>query len=151
MASLLSNFVNNLSEGIHKIKCKYGNNYKKCKTFGIRYKHCNFFLENTNFKDDLLEYKCLCCNKNYQQNFDEKLKKLFFNTYKVFNHDNNKFISLLQKGLYPYEYIDDWKKFHEASLPEKKDLQSHLNMEDITDVDYTHAKRVCLHARKKSL
>ena len=24
----------------------------------------------------------------------------------------------------------------------KKSFQSHLNMEDITDVDYTHAKRV---------
>ena len=26
MASSLSNLVNNLSEGIHKIKCKYGRN-----------------------------------------------------------------------------------------------------------------------------
>ena len=26
MASSLSNFVNNLSEGIHEIKCKYGHN-----------------------------------------------------------------------------------------------------------------------------
>ena len=27
MASSLSNLVNNLSKGIHKIKCKYGHNY----------------------------------------------------------------------------------------------------------------------------
>ena len=38
---------------------------------------------------------CLCCNKNYQHKFDEKLKKLFFNTYKVSNHDSTKFILLL--------------------------------------------------------
>ena len=31
------------------------------------------FLEYSSFKDDLIEYKCLCCNKNYQQSFDEKL------------------------------------------------------------------------------
>ena len=35
------------------------------------------------FKDDLIEYRCLCCN-NDQQNFDEKLNKLFFNTYTKF-------------------------------------------------------------------
>ena len=47
------------------------------------------------FKNDLTEYKCLCCNKKYQQNFDEKLKERFLNTYKVSNHDNNNFILLL--------------------------------------------------------
>ena len=30
---------------------------------------------NTNIKDDLIEYICLCCNKNYQKTFDENLKK----------------------------------------------------------------------------
>ena len=59
------------------------------------------------------------------------------------NHDNNKFILLFQKGVYPYEYIDDWEKFNEVSLPEKQGFYSHLNMEDITDPDYVHAKRVC--------
>ena len=31
MASSLSNLVNNLSEGIHKIKCKFWHNYKNLK------------------------------------------------------------------------------------------------------------------------
>ena len=39
--------------------------------------------------------------------------------------------------------MDGWKKFNETSLNEKKDSYSHLNMEDITDADYAHAKRVC--------
>ena len=65
---------------------------KKCKTCGITYEVCDFFLENTSFKDDLIEYKCLCCKNNYKQKFDEKLKKRFFNTYKFSNHDSNKFI-----------------------------------------------------------
>ena len=30
MASSLSNLVNNLSEEIHRIKCKYGHDDKKC-------------------------------------------------------------------------------------------------------------------------
>ena len=50
---------------------------------------------------------------------------------------------MLQKGVYPYEYIDDWEKFNENLLPEKEDFYSHLIMEDITDSDYVHTKRVC--------
>ena len=65
---------------------------------------------NTNFKDDFVEYKCLCCKKNYQQKFDEKSKEQFFNTYKFSNQDNNKFILLLGKGFYPYEYMVDLEK-----------------------------------------
>ena len=38
--------------------------------------------------------------------------------------------------------MDDWEKFNETSLPEKEDFYSHLNMEDITDADYVHAKKV---------
>ena len=38
--------------------------------------------------------------------------------------------------------MDDWEKFDERSLPEKEDFYSHLNLEDITDVDYTHGKEV---------
>ena len=95
------------------------------------------------FKDHLIIYKCLSYNKNYQQKFDEKLKEQFLNTYEYSNHDRNKFVLLLQKGVYSYEYMDDWEKINEISLPENEDFYSHLNMEDITDAGYAHAKRVC--------
>ena len=36
MTSLLSNIVNNLTERIHKIKCKYGHDDKKCEVYGIK-------------------------------------------------------------------------------------------------------------------
>ena len=52
--------------------------------------------EYTNFKDNLIKHKCLCCSKNYQ-NFDENLKKKFLNKFKFSNHDINKFILLLRK------------------------------------------------------
>ena len=47
--------------------------------------------------------------------------------------------------------MDDWEKFNEMSLPEKEDLYSHLNMEDITDADYEHAKRIYKHFEIKDL
>ena len=34
-------------------------------------------------------------------------------------------------------------------LPKKDDFFSHLKMEAITDVDYTHAKRACKDLKKK--
>ena len=51
----LSNIVDNFSEWIHKIKCKYEHNDKKCENCRIKYKYCDCFLEYTNFKDDLIE------------------------------------------------------------------------------------------------
>ena len=50
---------------------------------------------------------------------------------------------MLQKVVYLYEYMDDWEKFNETSLPGKGNFYSHFNIEDITDVDYAHVKRVC--------
>ena len=48
MASSLSNLVNNLSKGIHRIKCKNGHHDKKCETCRIKYSYCDCFLEYTN-------------------------------------------------------------------------------------------------------
>ena len=66
MASSLSNFVKNLAEGIAKIKCTCGHDEKKCESSGIKYRDHDCFLECTNIENDLMEYKCLCCNKYYQ-------------------------------------------------------------------------------------
>ena len=49
---------------------------------------------------------------------------------------------LLRKGLYPYEYMDDWDRFNEKKLPNKSDFYRSLNMEDIPEIDYRHALKV---------
>ena len=116
MRSSWLNLLNNRSE---LIKCKFGHNDNNCETFGIKYNYFVCFLEFKTFKDDLIKFKCLCCNKNYQHKFDENVKEQFFNTYRFSNYNNNKFNLLLQKDVYPYEYIDYWEKFNETSLPEK--------------------------------
>ena len=58
---------------------------------------------------------------------------------------------LLRKGVCPYEYMYDWEKFNKTSLPGKQDFLNHLNMKDITNADYPHAKRVCKDFEVKNL
>ena len=98
MASSLSNLFDNLAEGIHKIKCK----------------DCNCFFEYESVNDNLMKYKCSSCNKNYSNKIDKKIKKWFKNTFKFSNYDFIKFIFLLRKAVYPYEYMDDLEKFNEG-------------------------------------
>ena len=47
MANSLSNLVNNLSEGLDRIKCKLRHDDKKCETCEMKYKYCNCFLKYT--------------------------------------------------------------------------------------------------------
>ena len=38
--------------------------------------------------------------------------------------------------------MDDWDRFDEEKLPDKRDFYSSLNMEEISEIDYRHAKKV---------
>ena len=48
---------------------------------------------------------------------------------------------IAKKGVYPYDYMDSFKKFKEQ-LPSKEDFYSILNDKHIEDEDYQHAKNV---------
>ena len=68
--------------------------------------------------------------------------KNFQTFYKFCNGDLNKFFLLLRKVIYPYEYIDSRKRFDRNTIPPKKAFYSKLNLENITDKDYEHVKKV---------
>ena len=38
--------------------------------------------------------------------------------------------------------MDSWKKIDEAALPPKEAFYSNVNLEDINDEDYAHAKKI---------
>ena len=61
-------------------------------------------------------------------------------TYNV--NDINNINSLLRKFVYPYEYMDEWVKFNEASLSKIEGFYSNLNRQDMKDSSYSHAKRI---------
>ena len=126
MSSSLLSLVDNLSEGLHSDK---HTDRKSC-------------LDYMTAKDDQLLFRCFECKKNYKKDFNKELIKRFANIYELCNEDINKFILLLRKGVYPYEYMDSWERLDETPLPDKEAFYSSLNMEDITDVDHRHVKRV---------
>ena len=100
--------------------------------------------QNTNLfslKDNRLKYKCKECNGISTKSINGLIKKLP-RTYKFCDGNLNKFVLLLRKGLYSYEYMDSWERFNETSLPPKESFYSELNLEDISDKDYLHAQKV---------
>ena len=67
MSSSLSNLVSILSERVIELNVTIGTMIKNVKLVELHTKYATVFFEYTNFKDDLIEWKCLCYKKNYQQ------------------------------------------------------------------------------------
>ena len=130
MQSKLSDLVDNLSE-INNKDCKTCMERKNIKS------ECDFI----GFKNNRLNYRCKECKGISTKSINELIEK-FPRMYQFCNGDLNKFVLLLRKGVYPYEYMDSWERFDETSLPNKKAFYSELNLEDITDKDYEHAQKV---------
>ena len=102
-------------------------------------------------KDEKLIFRCFTCKKNYEKDFNKELIKRFANTYNFGDNDLNKFILLLRKGVFPYEYTDNWERSDETSLPDKESFYSSLNMENIDDIDYRHGNNVFKKFKLKNL
>ena len=92
-------------------------------------------------KDEKLIFRCFTYKKNYEKDINKELIKRFANTYNFCDNNLNKFILLLRKGVYPYEYMDNWERLDETSLPDKESFYSSLNMENIDDIDYRHGNK----------
>ena len=115
--------------------------------------YLKFTKKNARKDEKLNQHAILLALKiiNYITNAINELIKKLPNVYQFCNEDINKFVLLLRKGVYPYEYMDSWKRFDEASLPNKKAFYSKLYLEDITHKDYTHAQKVFEELKLKNL
>ena len=122
-----SDLVDNLSEF----------NNKDCKTC-IERKNIKSDCEFIEFKNNRLNYRCKECNGTCTKSINDLTEK-FPKTYQFCNGDFDKFVFLLRRGVYPYEYMDSWERFNETSLPSENDFYSELILEDISDQDYSHA------------
>ena len=80
-------------------------------------------------------------NKKDKRPRRRALKKNFNHSSRFWGCDE-KFHLIIQKVVYPYEYMDGWEKFGEAGLPEKDAFYSRLNVKGISGQDYEHAQQV---------
>ena len=135
MSSSLLKLVGNLSGGLHNNK----------------WANCKSCLDYIKTKNEKLILKCFNCKQYHEKGFNKELIKMFASTYEFCNKDLNKFILLLRKGVYPYEYMDNWERFDETSLPNKESFYSNLNMENIDHIDYRHGNNVFKRFKLKNL
>ena len=68
ISSLLSNLVNNLSEGLHSDKCT----------------DCKSSLDYMATKDEQLIFRCFECKNNYKKDFNKEFKYMNMNIYMNF-------------------------------------------------------------------
>ena len=94
MSTSLSILVNNLSDRVYNDKCI----------------HFKSYVDDMSIKDDKLILRCFKCKMNYKKHFNKELINGFSSTYKFCDEDINKFILLLRKRVYTYEYMSSWEK-----------------------------------------
>ena len=130
MNTSLEYLVANLSKvgNISCKKCKGGYNVKSERQY-------------INYSDKKLIYKCNKCNS-----ISHKPIKILVaqcpNIYRFCNKDSNKFMLLLKKAVYHYEYMDSWERFDKTSLPNKEYFYSKLILKHISEADHTHVQKV---------
>ena len=83
--------------------------------------------------------KACLCRKDYKLSV---LAANFPYTFKLCRGNAPKFLLLLRKGVYPYEYMDNMSKFNEKELPTIDNFYSKLSSSSISAKDYAHAKKV---------
>lgn len=84
----MSTLTDNLTEGLHKCKCKV----------------CKSSLE---YVTATLTFKCMKCDKSDYTKFNEDLIKRFGNTYRFCNGGINEFYLMLGRGVcYPCIYMN---------------------------------------------
>ena len=139
--------------------CHYTEKYR-----GANHDICNLQYKTPN-EISVVFHKSSTCNyhftfKQLPKSFNGKLECSGENTEKYITFsvpikkglDNGKALTLLlRKGVYPYEYMDNWERFDETTLSNKKGFYGELDLKDITNKDYAYAQKVFEEFKVKNL
>ena len=89
-------------------------NNKDCKTCMER-KNIKSECEFLGIKNNRLNYRCKECHGTSNKSINDLIER-FPRMYKFCNGNLNKFVMLLRKGVYPYEYMDSWERYNETFI-----------------------------------
>ena len=109
MSAALLDLVDNMSGIFNSIECKSCTEKIKINS------ECCF----VRLKNNRLIYTCKECKKQWKRLIEGLIEKCP-SVYQFCNGNLNKFVLLLRKGVYPYEYMDNWEKFDETNYRLKK-------------------------------
>ena len=117
---------------------KNGDGTEVCKNIQLR------FIDSCRFMESSLDK--LIVDKLASKLEDGQCKHL-----REFYKEEADFRLMRRKDVYPYEYMDGWKKFEETTLPPKNAFYSRINMKGISDHDLKHVQQVWNIMEKKTL
>ena len=88
-------------------------------------------------KSNFIHSKCKTCHKRFKYDL-ELLKEKFKYTYTLCNDDISNFLLLHRKGVYPYEYMNDWNKLNDTELPSHHAFYGNLKETNVTREYHNH-------------
>ena len=89
--------------------------------------------------DDVRSGKIAWKDREYLDNWKDGFKHSRNSSY---INDDEDLDMLTDKGVYPYDYMNNWERFSDTELPSKEELYSKLYDEHISDDDYERTKHV---------
>ena len=120
-------------------------NKKDYITFSISIEVNKYINKNREERSKEIELRFIDSFKFMSSSLDSLVNNLARGNNKFFgfeDYNESQYKLLIQKEIYPYEYMDDWNRFKETAFPPKKAFYSKLNMSGVSDRDYEHAHRV---------
>ena len=139
-AHLIINKAHELNKN-SKIEC-IAQNSEKFITFGFKnlcFKDSFSFLSSSLDKlVKLSKYEDDKKRENWKNNFRYSVRNPYVKT-------DEDLDLLTDKGIYPYDYFDDFETFKERALPPKEAFYSKLSEEHVSDKDYERALKVWKH------
>lgn len=127
----LSVIAQNKEKYISFQKCIPVDTYIDKMTNQTKKKYLNLrFIDSFQF----LPYSLANLSETLDDNQCVEIKKYF--------KDSEKFKYIRQKGVFPYQYVDDFLKLNQNKLPEKEHFFNNLSDEHITNEEYERAKNV---------
>ena len=148
-------FFHNLSSYDSHLIFQYINKLKGVKEPNVLAKSMEKFIAfsigNLHFKDSLqflnASLEKLVFNLKVKASKENNVKGVFKCTFKYFNKrwshlPDEAFEMLMRKGVYPYSYMNSFKKFKETKIPKKEDYYNDLTLKHISNEDYDFAHKL---------